>query len=135
MWLRWGIFLLGLVLFIVGYFFMYLYSKAYREHVAHYGRTHFGKRYGKSWTKADARGVIIGRSLWVIGILVIVGVLLFKFTSLADIGLPLWLGSTLGITGILVIILAPSGSAGLAKREVEIALHKEEDLQHRQDFE
>jgi len=126
-WLNWGIFVLGLVLFIFGCLGMYFYGKAYQRHIARYGRVRFGKKYGKSWTKSDARGVIMGRSFWIIGILAVVGLLLFKLTSLADIGLPLWIGSTLGITGILAFILAQSGTIGLAKREVEIEMRRKED--------
>jgi len=94
----------------------------------------FGKGYGTSWSKADARGVIIGLMYWVIGIPVVVGALLFFFTGLFKIGVPLWIGCTLGIAGIFLFFLAHGMSAGLAKREVEMALHHRlEDEEQRQD--
>jgi len=131
--LNWGVLAVGLVLFGIGCLWMSFYSKAYKRHVLRYGRTKFGKGYGTSWTRADTRGVTIGLMFWIVGIPVVVGGLLFFFTGLAKIGVPLWIGCTLGIAGISLLFWAHSGAAGLAKREVEIAFrHKLEDEEQRQ---
>jgi len=60
---------------------------------------------------------------WIVGIPVVVGVSLFFLTGFARIGVPLWIGCTLGVAGILLFFLAHILGGGLAKREVEIALH------------
>ena len=60
--------------------------------------------------------------LWIIVILAVVGLPLFFFTGLADIGVPLFIGCTLGIAGMLLFFLAFIGGAGIAKRDVDIAL-------------
>lgn len=125
--LNWGVLVVGLVLFGFGCLWISFYNKAYKMHVLHYGRVSIGKEYGTTWTKEDTKGVTLMISIWVIGALGIPGALLFFFTSLPEIGMPLWAGCTLGIAGILLFIIASVSSAGLAKREVEIAWrHKQE---------
>lgn len=126
--LNWGVFAGGLVLFGVGSLWMSFLHRAYKRHVLRYGRVKFGKEYGTSWTKADDRGVILMRGAWTGGSLGIAGVLLFFFTSLPKIGLPLWIGCMFGISGIILLIVASATNMGLAKREAQIAMrHMLED--------
>jgi len=132
--LNWGILVLGLFLFTFGCLFMVHYARAYKQHVLRYGRAKFGKEYGTSWTGADMRGVVGAVIFWIVCIPVVVGALLFFFTGLVKIGVPLWIGCTLGIAGILLYFYAFISGAGLAKREVDIALrHRLEDEEQRQD--
>ena len=132
--LNWGVLVVGLILFGIGCLWMSFYGKAYKMHVLRYGRMRFGKEYGTGWAKADARGIVLMRSIWTVGALGIAGVLLFFFTGLAQIGIPLWIGCTLGIAGIFLFFLANIGTMSLAKREAEIALrHKLEEEQHEKD--
>jgi len=137
--LNWGVFVVGLLLFLFGCLFMVQYSRAYKQHVLRYGRVKFGKKYGTSWDNADTRGAVLGMMSWVVGIPVIVGVLLFFFTGLVKIGVPLWIGCTLGISGVLLYFLSFMLGAGLAKREVDIAFSNMqerrmlEDEEQRQD--
>lgn len=126
--LNWGVLLIGLILFGIGCLYMLFYARAYKMHVLRYGRLRFGKQYGTDWTKADARGVFFMQSIWTVAALVVSGVLLFLFTGLAEIGIPLWLGCTLGIAGIFLFFVANMANMSLAKREAEIAWrHKLED--------
>jgi len=118
--LNWGVLVVGLVLFGIGQLYLSFYVKAYKFHVARYGRYSFGREYGTSWTKADERGVNFARSFWTVVVIGIVGALLFFFAKLAEVGVPLWIGCTLGITGLFLLFFALVSSAGLAKREVEM---------------
>ena len=132
--LNWGLFAAGLALFILGQLWMSFYGKAYKRHVLHHGRVRFGREYGTSWTRADERGVILARTGWTMGVLGTAAPLLFFFTGLPRIGMPLWLGCTLGIAGIFLLVLANGGNVRLAKREAEIALrHMLEEEERRQD--
>ena len=118
--LNWGVLVVGLILFVFGQFHFSFYVKAYRRHVSQYGRCSVGKEYGTSWTKEDERGMVLARSFWTVGALAIPGALLYFFTPLAEIGLPLHIGCTLAIAGIFLVFFAYTSGAGLAKREVEI---------------
>jgi hypothetical protein len=132
--LNWGILVLGIVLFLLGFLFMVQYGRAYEQHVLRYGRVRVGKKYGTSWNRADTRGVFLGLIYYIVGIPVVVGVLLFFLTGLAKTGIPLWVGVTLSISGILLWFLSFILGAGLAKIEVDTALsHRIEDEEQHQD--
>lgn len=119
--LNWGILIVGIVLFYFGFLFQVQYARAYKRHVTRYGRFKYGKEYGTSWDGADTRGVAGAIIFWPILILVVVGLLLFFFTGLVEIGIPLLIGCTLSIAGILSYFLALMGGAAIAKRDVDIA--------------
>lgn len=125
--LNWGVFAVGLILFGIGCLWVSFYNKAYKTHVLRYGRIRFGKEYRTTWARADDLGRILMSSIWTVGALGIPGALLFFFTGLAEIGIPLWIGCMLGIAGILLFLIASISSTGLAKREVDMALQKLED--------
>ena len=132
--LNWGVLVVGLFIFYFGCLFMVHYAREYKRHVIRSGRVSVGKKYGTSWDRADTLGVTGAVIFWIIFIPVVVGVLLFFFTGLVKIGVPLWIGCTLGIAGILLFFYALISGMGLAKRDVEIALrHKLEDEEQRQD--
>lgn len=119
--LNWGILVVGLVLFYFGCLFVVQYARAYKRHVLIHGRFRYGKEYGTSWDRADTQGVVSGVIFWIVVIPVVVGLLLFFLTGLVEIGIPLLIGCTLGIGGILLLLYAFTSGAGLAKREAEIA--------------
>jgi len=126
--LNWGILTLGIILFGIGQLFVSFYRRSYKRHVLRYGRVKFGKQYGTSWTREDERGIILGHIIWwTVVPLIAVGSLLFFLTGLPRIGIPLYLGCTLGIVGILLIFLVLNSAAGLAKREVETVLRRKQE--------
>lgn len=132
--LNWGILVVGLVLFYFGFLFIVQYARAYKRHVTSHGRFRYGKEYGTSWDRADTRrlsGTII---FWAILILVVIGLSLFFFTSLVKIGVPLLIGCTLSIAGILLHFFALIGGMGIAKQDVDTALsHMGEDDEDNQE--
>ena len=125
--LNWGVLAVGLVLFGVGQLYFSFSVKAYKRHVSQYGRLGVGKEYGTSWTREDERGMVLARGFWTAVALGIPGALLFFFTSLAEVGVPLWIGCTLGIAGLFLLYFAHVSGLGLAKKEVETALHPRVD--------
>jgi len=133
--LNWGILVVGLILFIFGILFVVQYAKAYKSSVMRHGRFKHGKEYGKSWEKSDTVGVSGTVISWIFIIPAIIGAALFFFTSLPEIGMPLWIGTTLGITGVILLFIAFIGGAGIAQRDVEEAFHNklEDEEQRRND--
>ena len=94
--MNWGVLALGLVLFYIGCLFM----------------LHFARQYKKSKDK-DRIEVIQGIGCVMLPIAVVIGALLFFFTGLVKIGVPLWIGCTLSIVGILLFFTALIGGLGL----------------------
>lgn len=121
--LNWGALLVGFVLFLIGQLFLHHYQRAYKAHVLQYGRIAFGKEIA-GWPPEAELGARLARTFWTIGPVVAFGCVFFFWTPLAEVGLPLWIGCTLGASGLATTLLAFGGGASLAKREVTIALAK-----------
>ena len=128
--LNWGILALGVILFCVGCFLLVQYSRQYKRYVTRHGRISTGKKYGTSWTSADAMGVFIFPIVFPTGL---IGALLFFFTSLPDIGIPLWIGCTLSIVGILLFLYAIISITGLTTREAALRDRLKDEKQRRGD--
>ncbi len=121
MW-QWAVLVLGVFLFGVAYASMRVYSREYRHHVMRFGRLRVGKGYGTSWTLADERGVRLSQVQWLLGPVVVVGLLLYFFTGLLDRGLVLYLGTTVGAGSLISLLITRSASFALAEKEVESVL-------------
>jgi len=130
--LNWGILAVGLLIFIFGVLFIVQFARAYKSHVMRHGRVKFGKEYGKDWEKADTAGVSGMIIIWIFIIPLVIGALLFFFTGLTEIGIPLWIGTTLGIAGVILFFMASIGGMGVAGQDAEIAHHNylENEEQH-----
>jgi tetratricopeptide (TPR) repeat protein len=66
--------------------------------------------------------ILFARILLILGALGVPGGLLFFFTGIAGIGIPLWLGCTLGIAGIINSFFAVMNGGGFAQIEATMAL-------------
>jgi len=90
-----------------------------------YGRhIRLGRKYGTSWEKADAVGSFSTVIMWILIPPTIVGALLFFLTGLPKIGIPLWVGTTLGIAGLVIFFMTSLWAMGLAHYEVQKAFEQ-----------
>ena len=121
--LNWGVFTAGIISFGFGQLFFSLCSKEYKRHVLKYGRIVFGKERGTTWNNIDEIRMLLERIFWTLGSLGVPGVLLFFFTGIFSIGIPLWLGCTFGIAGIFLVFFAFNVGMGIARRDVNIAVN------------
>jgi hypothetical protein len=121
MW-HWIVLAVGGFALLIAIASMRVYGREYERRVKLYGRARFGKEYWTSWTRADVRGVNMAQVQWLLGPIVLVGVLLYFLTGLSDRSLVLWMGVSLGIGSLLSLLWSRVASLGLAKDEVEAAL-------------
>lgn len=133
--LNWGVLVVGIVIFYFGCIFLFVMAIELKKCIVRHGRMGAGKKYGTSWNRSDTIGAVGFVIFWNVVITGVPGTLLFFFTSLAKIGLPLWIGCTLSIAGVLLFFLALAGGTGIAKRDAEAAIRRlrSESEEQRQD--
>jgi uncharacterized membrane protein HdeD (DUF308 family) len=123
--LNWGILVLGLIIFFVGFKGIIFTASAYKHHARRFGRMKGGDPLDAEWSRADNAGGPISIILPTAIALLIVGLPLYFLTGLTRTGIPLFIGCTLIVSGIILVILCTSITGAMIKRAALISLSNE----------